>query len=138
MGSVSHLGGKPVHQFPKECIGAPTARHAQPQSLLVDVQYCKGAARYLRLRTAFNGTQPRKSAVITGDATMQGPGKMGLSSKKTCMCTHLCTLTPEAICRAVTASASRTDMARCARNVCGEDDRVAHMQPLHKCTSLSV
>ena len=80
MGSQDHLGSKPMNQFSKQCVGAPTARHAQPQSLLVDVQYCKRAAWHLHERTAVNSLQLCKVAVITGNLpTQKKPGEMGLS-----------------------------------------------------------
>ena len=43
---------------------------------------------------------------------------------------HLQKLTPEVMCRAVSASASQTDAARCERNVCKEDDHIAHVRPV--------
>ena len=79
MESVDHLGSKPMHQLPNKCVGASTARHAQPQSLLVDVQYCKRAAWHLHERTVTNGLHICKVAVITGSLKVQGPGEMGLS-----------------------------------------------------------
>ena len=70
---MDHLGSKPMHQLPNESIGASTACHAQPQSLLVDVQYRKRAAWHLHARTAINLLQLCKVAVFAGNLTTQGP-----------------------------------------------------------------